>query len=168
MGLVHQTIVLAPNPVLDSDSGVMHSDALESRRSSVPRENFPRTARLTEAAQFASMLAFRPTVRNARFAIHLKDGEEQSGWRLGLIIPKRWLNRSVARNVVRRVWREAFRKLRPELEKQFYGHDILVRLVARPKVADLCELRRVCAEDAQILLLQVKKAGKNRIHLSNV
>lgn len=59
------------------------------------------------------------------------------GARLGVVIAKRFLKRANARNLVKRLAREAFRHQRPELKPV----DIILRLNARPDVLDRHLLR---------------------------
>lgn len=61
-------------------------------------------------------------------------------WRLGLVIPKRYEASAVARNTIKRRWRDAFRRGRVAWAAEFGGADVVVRLqgplVPRPpKVA---------------------------------
>jgi ribonuclease P protein component len=66
------------------------------------------------------------------------------GARLGLVVAKRLLRRSVDRNLLRRLARENFRLLRCRLPSR----DFILRLAVRPKPLD----RRALAEEIQNLL----------------
>lgn len=67
-----------------------------------------------------------------------------TGARLGLVVAKRLLRRSVDRNLVRRLAREHFRILRCRLPSR----DLILRLAVKPRVLD----RRVLAEEIRGLL----------------
>jgi len=67
-----------------------------------------------------------------------------TGARLGLVVAKKLLKRSVDRNLVRRLARENFRILRSCLP----ARDLILRLAVRPKPLD----RRALAEEIRALL----------------
>lgn len=98
--------------------------------------NFPRTYRLTEPAEYAVGLKSRILVRGARFALHLLRNDLDH-WRLGLVVPKRYAPRAIERNTIKRVWREAFRLRRAELQQADpvqSGCDLVVRLLPKKAV----------------------------------
>jgi len=66
------------------------------------------------------------------------------GARLGLVVAKRFLKRSVDRNLIRRLAREHFRLLRCRLPSR----DLILRLAAKPEVLD----RRALAQEIRGLL----------------
>lgn len=66
------------------------------------------------------------------------------GARLGLVVAKRFLRRSVDRNLVRRLVREQFRLLRARLR----SCDLVMRLATRPLPLD----RRALAQEIEGLL----------------
>jgi len=98
--------------------------------------NFPRALRLTEPTEYAVGLKSRILVRGGRFALHLRrNGLDY--WRLGLVVPKRFAPRAIERNTIKRVWREAFRLRRTELQQVDPGQvgcDVVVRLLPRKVV----------------------------------
>ena len=49
-------------------------------------------------------------------------------WRLGLVIPKRYEASAVARNTIKRRWRDAFRRGRVAWAAEFGSVDVVVRL----------------------------------------
>ena len=67
-----------------------------------------------------------------------------AGARLGLVVAKRLLRRSVDRNLIRRLARENFRMMRCRLPSR----DLILRLAARPEPLD----RRALADEIWKLL----------------
>ena len=107
---------------------------------------FPKTYRLTKTDEFSSVFGFRKAIRSRHFLLHyrLRATDEVAGARLGLVVAKRLLRRSVDRNLIRRLAREHFRLMRCQLPSR----DLILRLAAKPKALD----RRVLAEEIQTLL----------------
>ncbi|MFT3848500.1 MAG: ribonuclease P protein component [Propionivibrio sp.] len=107
---------------------------------------FPKTYRLTKTDEFSSVFGFRKTVRSRHFLLHyrFRAAEEVTGARLGVVVAKRLLRRSVDRNLVKRLAREGFRILRCRLR----ACDYVLRLSAKPAPLD----RRVLAEEIRGLL----------------
>ena len=105
-------------PVSAKDTGVVVSAA---------GTGFPRTARVRAKAEFARV--FESGVRRAEpaFALHWLAGVE--GARLGLAVSRKVDRRAVGRNRIKRVLRETFRHLRPQLAPGSYV------VVARPAAA---------------------------------
>lgn len=68
--------------------------------------------------------------------------------RLGLIIAKRFASRSVTRNAIKRVIREAFRQKRLELPPG----DLVFRLHSKVQAATLTELKRQVRAEVDLLL----------------
>jgi ribonuclease P protein component len=110
---------------------------------------FPKHYRLTKTDEFSSVFGFRRALKSPHFLLHyrLRTDEEVTGARLGLVVAKRLLRRSVDRNLVRRLARENFRLLRCRLPSR----DFILRLAAKPKPID----RRVLAEEIKGLLGKV-------------
>ena len=87
--------------------------------------SFPKAARLLKTDEFSSVFRLRPWSRTEHFVVY---GRPTGGpARLGLVIGKKFAPRSVTRNLVRRLAREAFRLQQVEL----HGWDILLRLHKR-------------------------------------
>ncbi|MFZ2855700.1 MAG: ribonuclease P protein component [Rhodocyclaceae bacterium] len=107
---------------------------------------FPRQYRLTKTDEFSSVFGFRRALKSPHFLLHyrLRTAEEAAGARLGLVIAKRLLRRSVDRNLVRRLARENFRLLRCRLPSR----DFILRLAVKPKPLD----RRVLSDEIRNLL----------------
>jgi ribonuclease P protein component len=120
------------------------SSGQESRRYPA---GFPRRYRLTRTDEFSSVFSFRKVIRSSNFLLHYRPrgGEQSDSVRLGLVVAKRYLRRSVDRNLVKRLVREAFRTWRCKLP----SCDLIVRLAVKPT---LPIDRRVLAEEIRNLL----------------
>ena len=110
---------------------------------------FPRLYRLTKTDEFSSVFGFRKAIRSPHFLLHyrVKVPAEAEGARLGLVVAKRLLRRSVDRNLVRRLARECFRTMRPDL----LSRDLVLRLASRPAQLD----RKNLASEIRSLLEKV-------------
>lgn len=110
---------------------------------------FPKHYRLTKTDEFSSVFGFRRALKSPHFLLHyrLRTVEEVAGARLGLVVAKRLLKRSVDRNLVKRLARENFRLLRCRLPSR----DFILRLAAKPKPLD----RQALAEEIKGLLGKV-------------
>lgn len=109
----------------------------------VPIASFPRLCRLLKTDEFSSVFGFRKSLKSRHFLLHYRlreavEGTERAhgavdnGPRLGLVIAKRILRRSVDRNLIRRLAREAFRTQRQHLPP----YDCVLRLGAKPEALD--------------------------------
>ena len=127
---------------------------LGSPEESVGGQRFSRQFRLTEAPDFESTLRERPVARTRSFALHVRPALGR-GWRLGLVIPKRWEVRAVSRVAIKRVWRETFRRQRGILQKFGRHHDLVVRLCAKPPHGSPSQLKRWCYGEGTILFDQL-------------
>jgi ribonuclease P protein component len=112
---------------------------------------FPKAARLLKTDEFSSVFRLRPWRRSEHFVVY---GRETGGAaRLGLVIGKKFAPRSVTRNLVRRIAREAFRVR----SAQFSGYDLLLRLHTRidrktlPSAASP-SLKTLCRGEIEMLL----------------
>lgn len=107
---------------------------------------FPKRYRLTKTDEFSSVFGFRKALKSSHFLLHyrLRAAEEVAGARLGLVVAKRFLKRSVDRNLIRRLAREHFRLVRGELPSR----DLILRLANKPVPLD----RRALAEEIRGLL----------------
>ena len=107
---------------------------------------FPKYYRLTKTDEFSSVFGFRKALKSKHFLLHYRHrtAEEVPGARLGLVVAKRFLRRSVDRNLIRRLAREHFRLMRCKL----LSRDLILRLAAKPDVLD----RRALAQEIQGLL----------------
>ncbi|MDR0439441.1 MAG: ribonuclease P protein component [Candidatus Accumulibacter sp.] len=112
---------------------------------------FPGRHRLTGTDDFSSVFGFRKAIRSANFLLHYgpRGSEQNEGARLGLIMAKRHLRRSVDRNLVKRLVREAFRIRRSDLPSR----DLIVRLAVK---LDRPVDRRALAREIQSLLEKLR------------
>ena len=105
--------------------------------------SFPPEARLHRPSEFAAALKGKRLARGALFIVSAAalpaeaDGKAPCA-RLGLIIAKRFAARSVTRNAIKRVVREAFRHTRGTLPPA----DYVVRLNARVPALTLTALKQ--------------------------
>ena len=107
---------------------------------------FSKRYRLTKTDEFSSVFGFRKALKSPHFLLHyrLRAAEEVAGARLGLVVAKRFLKRSVDRNLIRRLAREHFRIVRSQLPSR----DLILRLASKPVPLD----RRALAEEIRGLL----------------
>ncbi|MDR1889093.1 MAG: ribonuclease P protein component [Zoogloeaceae bacterium] len=114
---------------------------------------FPRQYRLTKTDEYSSVFGFRRALRGKYFLLHY--GERHPAGtpaRLGLVIGKKFLRHAVGRNCVRRIAREAFRLVQPQLP----ARDLVLRLgVKMPKPNR--QARREIALEIRQLLAKVRK-----------
>ncbi|KAA0891212.1 ribonuclease P protein component [Pusillimonas sp. ANT_WB101] len=124
------------------------------------RATFPPAARLHRPSEFASALKGRRIARGALFVVNTPrpapDGvHADTGTctepRLGLIIAKRFAARSVTRNAIKRVLREAFRQKRHALPCR----DYVIRLNAKVADQSLTQLKKQVRAEVDALLEQV-------------
>ncbi|WP_303785780.1 ribonuclease P protein component [Azovibrio restrictus] len=89
---------------------------------------FPRQYRLTKTDEYSSVFGFRRAIRGRFFLLHHgPPGPAGQPARLGLVIGKKLLKRAVQRNLVKRIARERFRLLHPDLPSR----DIVLRLAVK-------------------------------------
>ena len=116
---------------------------------------FPKSHRLTKTDEFSSVFSFRKGLRSTTFLLHYRPRgiEQASGARLGLVVAKRYLRRSVDRNLIRRVVREVFRKQHSDLPT----NDFIVRLAVKPA---LPLDRGALAGEIRRLLEKIRNIGR--------
>jgi ribonuclease P protein component len=107
---------------------------------------FPKHYRLLKTDEYSSVFGFRKALKSQHFLLHYRprDADDIAGARLGLVVAKRFLRRSVDRNLVKRLAREHFRLLRARLR----CNDFVLRLAAKPKAVE----RQALALEIQRLL----------------
>ncbi|MEF8712274.1 MAG: ribonuclease P protein component [Accumulibacter sp.] len=107
---------------------------------------FPKQYRLIRTDEYSSVFGFRRALKSRHFLLHYRPRsiEEVPGARLGLVVAKRFLRRSVDRNLVRRLAREQFRLMRSRLRSS----DFVLRLAVRPLILD----RQAMAQEIRGLL----------------
>ncbi|MDR2506537.1 MAG: ribonuclease P protein component [Candidatus Accumulibacter sp.] len=110
---------------------------------------FPRSCRLTRTDEFSSVFGFRRAIKSAHFLLHYRRRAEGEGARLGVVVAKRFLRRSVDRNLIRRLARECFRKMRVNL----VSRDLVLRLASKPEILD----RRAIGKEIEILLEKCRR-----------
>ena len=117
-----------------------------ANRRAVSAAAFGKDYRLTKTDDFSSVFGFRKALKSPHFLLHyrFRATEEVAGARLGLVVAKRLLRRSVDRNLIRRLAREQFRIMRCRLPSR----DLILRLAVKPAKLD----RRALAEEIRGLL----------------
>jgi ribonuclease P protein component len=100
-----------------------------------PRLGFRRAQRLQLATEFARALRVRPVEASAHFQVF--RAPNPPGPRLGVIVGKRFVARSVDRSRVKRLVRECFRTRKFDLPPA----DHVVRVKSPLKVMDMAALR---------------------------
>ena len=94
--------------------------------SSGPREGFPRQARLTRSADFERVLR-HPDLRLSAGPLRLNAVfTRMHAGRLGLIVGKKAVAKAHARNRIKRIIRDRFRRERADLP----AADLVIRVVA--------------------------------------
>lgn len=117
---------------------------------------FRREHRLLSPAQFKQVLD-APALRASQPGfILLARGNDLTVARIGFVLPKRRVRLAVARNRVKRIIRESFRHLQPEIA----GLDIVV--MARDGLADLPPDQLRSAADRQFRYLAGKWQARIR------
>lgn len=81
--------------------------------------------RLRETDEYSSVFAFRRAHKGRFFVVHYRPNELGTA-RLGVVVAKKLAKRANLRNLVKRIVREQFRKMRVALRP----HDLVVRLHA--------------------------------------
>jgi ribonuclease P protein component len=103
---------------------VARSGAPASSLAQTRSHRFRKRAHLTKAADISAVFDFRRRAQGQHLAVHAKPNTLTSP-RLAIMVAKRVAPRAVQRNYMRRVIREVFRMLAPELP----GCDVVVRVV---------------------------------------
>lgn len=85
--------------------------------------SFPRQARILKTDDFSSVFNFRKSVRGQFLAIHYAPNRHDRP-RLGLVVAKKVVRRSVDRNYARRVLRTLFR----QRQARFGALDLVIRV----------------------------------------
>jgi ribonuclease P protein component len=112
--------------------------------------SFARRYRLTKTDEFSSVFGFRRAIRGKWLMLHYQPRPEiEADARLGLVVGKKLLKRSVDRNRLKRIVREQFRLRRASLP----GCDLVVRLFAKPLPLN----GKLLAEDIVSLLGKLRK-----------
>lgn len=120
--------------------------------------DFPRAARMLHASDFAATLKTRPLGRGQYLVLHYRRFDD-NGRRpqLGMIVPKKNLKLSVARNTVKRVLRETFRTNQHQLPSGCYAFRLYRSLPDMSLTAMKALIRQEC-----LLLLSKKINAKTK------
>lgn len=134
---------------------------------------FPRSARLLTPSSFSAVFEKRSARRGRFFHLHVGPGktaelnigdaalsESVAGGgashraltdsvvcRLGIAVPKKLLKTAVHRNVVKRIAREVFRRIRPQLDQRDYVLRLSVKIDPKRQPLD----RKALADDMRSL-----------------
>jgi ribonuclease P protein component len=122
------------------------------------KQTFGRTSRILNAKEYAAVMRARLRIGGTLFVGHVLSRGDVAPWRLGLIVPKRFEPSAVRRNAVKRVWRDSFRRESEGLLALNHGHDVVIRLVAKPKAGPLLALKRACRGEARALLEKLPRS----------
>src|SRR2546421_12839301 len=107
-----------------------------------------RRGRLTRSADFERVYRQGRSIANRHLVLYAFGNQTGPETRLGLSVSRK-VGGAVQRNLLKRLLREAFARIEPELER---GHDLVV--VARPPARELAEregLEGVARSLAQLL-----------------
>jgi ribonuclease P protein component len=108
--------------------------------------------RLTRSAEFERVYRHGRSTANRHLVLYSFPNESSREPRLGLSVSRK-VGGAVQRNRLKRLLREAFTHVQPDLHP---GHDLVV--VARPPAGDLAEREGLAGVDASLTEL-VAKAG---------
>lgn len=142
----------APRAAIVSPSESHATRGRKSAAQELSSARFRRIDRLTLPWQFEDSLARRAILRSELFALHIV--RNPAGWRLGLVVPKRYVPSAVRRNLIKRTWREAFRRARAGVEAGA-GYDLVVRVRSKPKTTTSTQFRVDCHRDVDRLLAEL-------------
>lgn len=98
-------------------------------------QGFRRVYRLQKTDDFSSVFAFRRALRGRFHTVHYRPNALNTA-RMGVTVAKKLVKRASGRNLVKRIARETFRRLRADLPP----HDLIVRLHAPITAARRSEL----------------------------
>lgn len=127
------------------------SESPERQRGVADEAGFGADRRLREPREFTAVFDQRRLLRGERFNLHYRPNGSDSA-RLGLVVAKKLAKRAVWRNAVKRVGREAFRKLRPGLPAM----DLILRL-AKPVTAVDAAAKRLWRAEIDELLAKLPR-----------
>lgn len=110
-----------------------HTSGCLNRTFGEVEQTFARRYRLTKTDEFSSVFGFRKAIRGKLLMLHYQPRASGSDDpRLGVVVAKKLLKRSVDRNKVKRIIREQFRCQRVNLP----ACDLVVRLAVKPAPLD--------------------------------
>ncbi len=120
------------------------------------RQTFGRSSRILNAKEYSAVMRARLRIGGGLFIGHAMRRADSPNWRLGLIVPKKFEPDAVRRNALKRVWRDFFRRQLEDLDRLDRGHDLVVRLAAKPVAGTLKPLKQICLQDAKELLAKLR------------
>lgn len=129
MVVVRSSAPVAPRVVIASLSEVIAPSGAD--------EGFRSAHRLHKTDEYSSVFAFRRALRGRYYMLHYRPNGLDTA-RLGVVVAKKLAKRANARNLVKRIAREIFRRRRAALP----AHDLVVRLHAPVANATRAELNR--------------------------
>ena len=113
--------------------------------------------------EFKQALRVKPIGRSKLFLLHYvaseRSTDEIKPSQLGFIVSKRYLRLAVDRNRVKRVLRESFRLMHPELPAGLY----LFRLRATPRALTGSGLKQAARQEADQLLSKRRMRKKDAL-----
>lgn len=129
--------------------------------------SFPRSARLLIPEAYSAVFEKRNARRGRFFHLHLgtlanvntgdvPEAQNLPQARLGIAVPKKLLKTAVHRNVVKRIARETFRKVRGSLEHRDFVLRLAVKLNPQQQAID----RKALAEDIGSLFARNGNPGQ--------
>lgn len=122
-------------------------------------DHFSRERRLVKTDEFSSVFRFGSKNKTGHFILYTRKSAFPHA-RLGVVVAKRFAERSVTRNTVKRICREVFRK------KKLRSVDCIVRLssrlVERRKPAASKNLKREIRGEIEKLFIGLAKKGAGR------
>jgi len=92
---------------------------------------FRKEFRLRKTDEFSSVFAFRRSIRGSCLELLHRPATGITA-RIGIVVGKKYVRSAVARNLIKRIVRESFRQLRPQLP----ARDLVVRVRSRVVVVD--------------------------------
>lgn len=119
---------------------------------------FQPACRLRRPEEFSAVFSSRRILRSERFELRFRPNGGSSA-RLGLVIAKRFARHAVLRNLLKRLAREAFRQVRPQLPPL----DLVLRLTRPPLSGSLAtvvaerEQRRAWRQEIDGLLADLPR-----------
>lgn len=117
MAVAPSSALVAPRAVIASLSEVNSPSGVDQR--------FLSAYRLRKTDEYSSVFAFRRAIKGRFLIVHYRPNELDTA-RLGVVVAKKLAKRANVRNLVKRIVREQFRKIRVSLPHQ----DLIVRLHA--------------------------------------
>jgi ribonuclease P protein component len=122
------------------------------------KQTFGRSSRILNAKEYAAVMRGRVRIGGSLFVGHALSRGDDTSWRLGLIVPKRFEPSAVRRNALKRVWRDSFRRECQTLLALNCGHDLVIRLVSKPAPGALLALKRAASSEAAQLFKRLPKS----------